>query len=148
MAKVNAWLLYHRHCETLGIPKKKRLPLVDFILEIAEGLIHANKQVAVETSNGKPGRPTKRKSLEQDTSQVAKVGRKPTTPSPCNDSRFDQLGHWPKPTKDSRSRCRHCKDGYSKIFCAKCNICLCLREGKNYVLLNTIVNNYFIAILC
>jgi hypothetical protein len=46
----------------------QRLPLVDFILEIAERLINANKQVPVETSNGKPGRPTKRKSSEQDTS--------------------------------------------------------------------------------
>ncbi|CAB4043729.1 Hypothetical predicted protein, partial [Paramuricea clavata] len=72
MAKVNAWLLYRRHCETLGIPNKRRLPLVDFILEIAEGLINANKQVPVETSNGKPGRPTKRKSSVQDPSRVAK----------------------------------------------------------------------------
>ena len=132
MAKVNAWLLYCRHCECLRIPKKQRLPLVDFTLEIAEGLISANKSISVATSSGKPGQPTKRKSSEApNPSAASKVGRKPTTPSPCNDSRFDQLGHWPKPTKDNRSQCRHCKDGFSKIFCAKCNICLCLREGKN-----------------
>ncbi len=129
MAKVNAWLLYRRHCDQLKIPKKPRLHLLDFILEISEALICANKAVSAETS-AKPGRPLKRKSNEVQ-ERVSKVGRKPTTPLPCNDSRYDQFGHWPKPSKDSRSRCRYCEDGYSKIYCSKCNICLCLREGKN-----------------
>ena len=62
MAKVNAWLLYCRHGDQLGIPEKQRLSSLDFALEIAECLITANKEVPMETSTGKPGRPSKRKS--------------------------------------------------------------------------------------
>ena len=130
IATVNAWLLYRRHCDHLRIGKKQRLSLLDFVLEISESLISANKVVPMETTGGKPGRPTKRKSSEA-AGPSAKVGRKPTTPLPSNDARCDQLGHWPNPVNGNRSRCRYCKDGFSKIFCSKCKICLCLREGKN-----------------
>ena len=133
MAKVNAWLLYCGHCDQLGIPEKQRLSSLDFALEIAECLITANKEVPMETFTGKPGSPSKRKSGNGEGSSnegsSAKVGCKPTTPLPSKDPQYDQVGHWPKPTND-HSRCRFCKNGFSKIFCSKCNICLCLREGK------------------
>ena len=134
MANVNAWLLYCRHCDQLGIPEKQRLSSLNFALEIAwECLITANKEVPMEISTGKPGRPSKRKSGNGEGSSSegssAKVGRKPTTTSPPKDTQYDQVGHWPKPT-NHRSRCRFCKNGFSKIFCSKCNTCPCLREGK------------------
>ena len=132
IAKVNAWLHYRRHCEQLEIPKKQELSLLDFVLEIAESLATTNKVVPMETTSGKQGRPSKRRSAEEvSPSSAVKVGRKSTTPLPPNDTRYDQLGHWPNPTKGNRSRCRFCKDGFSKIFCSKCKVCLCLREGKN-----------------
>ena len=132
IAKVNAWLHYRRHCEQLEIPKKQELSLLDFVLEIAESLATTNKVVPMETTSGKQGRPSKRRSAEEvSPSSAVKVGRKSTTPLPPNDTRYDQLGHLPNPTKGNRSRCRFCKDGFSKIFCSKCKVCLCLREGKN-----------------
>lgn len=132
IAKVNAWLHYRRHCEQLEIPKKRELSLLDFVLEIAESLTTTNKVVPMEMTSGKQGRPSKRRSAEEAShSSAVKVGRKPTTPLPPNDTRYDQLGHWPNPTKGNRSRCRFCKDGFSQIFCSKCQVCLCLREGKN-----------------
>ena len=131
MVKVNAWVLYNRHCDILAIPKKQQLSLVDFTLTIAEALVHANK-IALPASNGKPGRPKKRQGSDTQSPSCSssKVGRKPTIPAPCDDSRFDKLGHWPEPT-DKRGRCRNCKDGFSKVFCTKCNICLCMRKEKN-----------------
>ena len=132
IAKVNAWILYRRHRKQLEIPKKQELPLLDFVLEISEGLISSNKVVQREATSNKQGRPSKRRSSEEaGPSSGVKVGRKPSTPLPSNDTRYDQLGHWPNPTKDNRSRCRFCKDGFSKIFCSKCKVYLCLREGKN-----------------
>jgi hypothetical protein len=50
------------HCAQLNIPKKSRLHLLDFILEISEVLVSANKAVSDETTGAKPGRPLKRKS--------------------------------------------------------------------------------------
>ena len=129
IAKVNAWLLYRRHCDDHGIPKKRQMSLVKFITEIAEVLLSANK-VAPASSAGKPGRPLKRKSLEA-ANETQNKGRKPKMPQPNEDLRFDQLGHWPEPERDRRGRCRHCKTGYSQVYCCKCGVCLCLRNGSN-----------------
>ena len=93
IANVNAWLLYRRHCDHLRIGKKQRLLLLDIVLG---SLISANKVVLMETTSGKPGRPTKRKSSEA-AGPSAKISRKPTTPLPSNDARYDQLGRWPNP---------------------------------------------------
>ena len=130
ICKTNAWLLYRRHCSILNIPKKQRLVFVDFIISVADALINAEKLVKFP-SPGRPGRPKKGRKEEFLADPVAKRGKKATTPLPCDEARFDQLGHWPEPTNGKRQRCRYCSDGFSKIYCSKCKICLCLREGKN-----------------
>ena len=127
IAKVNASLLYHRHCDKLAVPKRQQLSLLKFSTAIADGLVSANKVQPAATPS-KPGRPTKRKSC--DTETPAKCGKKPTVPMPEGNSRFDQIGHWPE-HQSNRGRCRHCENGYSQVFCSKCKVCLCLRNGRN-----------------
>ena len=127
IAKVNAWLLYRRHSSQRGIPKRQQLPLLKFSTAIAEGLISANK-VQPQATAGRPGRPTKRKSCDVETR--AKCGKTATVPMPNEVARFDQLGHWPE-HQSNRGRCRNCKSGYSQVFCSKCKVCLCLRNGSN-----------------
>ena len=127
IAKVNAWLLYRRHCDELGIAKRNQMSLLNFILATADALILANKSAL--TPGGRQGRPPKRKSIDDD-SAATKAGRKPVTPKPCNDARLDQFDHWPEPDS-KRGRCRHCKSGYSQIYCSKCKVCLCLKNSAN-----------------
>ena len=131
VCKTNAWLLYRRHCDQLQIPSKERLTFINFIIAVADALITAWKVQKAPTP-GQPGRPRK-SSSEKNCVQAttSKSGRKAATPLPCEEARLDQLGHWPQPTDRKRQRCRYCQDGFSKIYCSKCNICLCLREGKN-----------------
>ena len=114
--------------QTNGIKKTYIMSLVNFILLIAEALISTG-QIIENDIPTRPGRPKKR-SIEE-TSQVQKVGRKPAVPQPCTDIRFDREDHWPQPRGYIMSRCRHCTGGYSKIYCSKCNVCLCLRSCKN-----------------
>ena len=61
IAKVNGWLLYRRHCDQIGIPKRSRMTLLNFTEELSEALIHARKPVKTPSR----GRPTKR-SLQTD----------------------------------------------------------------------------------
>ena len=56
ISKVNAWMLYHRHCNQLQVLQKKQISLLTFIIKITEDLGSANK-----VPRG-IGRPSKRKS--------------------------------------------------------------------------------------
>ena len=111
IAKVNAWLLNYRHCNILKIPRRK-ITLLEFSCEVAEGLIFKNKVVEPVVM---PGRPAKRKSLDGETS--TKPGKKPTTPLPSKGYQFDELGNWLEP-QSKRGWCRRCKNGYS----CKCTV--------------------------
>ena len=92
IAKVNAWLLYRRHCDELGIAKKNQMSLLSLFLAIAEALILANKSAL--TPGGRQGRPPKRKSIDADPA-ATKAGRKPLTPNPSSDARLDQFDRSP-----------------------------------------------------
>ena len=120
MVYQNSWILYKRHREQLNIPKKEEKTLLDFSCELAESLVKANKNVASSSR----GRPPKRKS-----DVVTKAGKRATVAIPCNDVRYDGLGHWPVPNKN-RSRCCKCQN-YCRMVCEKCNIYLCLLEDRN-----------------
>ena len=56
ISKVNAWMLYHRHCNQLQVLQKKQISLLTFIIKITEDLGSASK-----VPRG-IGRPSKRKS--------------------------------------------------------------------------------------
>ena len=121
IAKVNAWLLYRRHCEQLGTPKRRQLSLLKFTIAIASALIHSRTLVSGV------GRPLKRKSSGGYGSNSKKV---PTAPSPIDDIRFDHVSHWPEYKPDKR-KCKLCKIGQSRVYCIKCKVCLCLSNERN-----------------
>ena len=55
---VEAWLLYRIDSDTLGIPKKQQLPLLQFKLAVATGL-RMDQTPAVEMRRGRPSIKTK-----------------------------------------------------------------------------------------
>lgn len=124
IAKVNAWLLYRHHCVLRKVPKKQQQPLLDFSLEISASLIKCGKSGI----SRKVGRP----SLEEAEirAKAEKRGRKPDTPLPAKAIRLDTTHHWPE-YKETKSRCRHCKTGFSRVYCDKCTVCLCLSNARN-----------------
>ena len=87
---------------------------------LAEALIHANKALPVN-GNGR-GRPSKRKSIETIGELMEKGCKNAIIRTPCDNMRYDQLGHWPEPTSD-KSRCRLCQS-YVRIVCSKCKVSL------------------------
>ena len=119
ICKVNAWLIYQRYCSQEEIPKNKQLSLLKFVYQVASALIR------VGTVVNQLGRPPKCRSLELDV-----VRRTPSEPELIADIRFDNVNHWPEFRADKR-KCRLCKTGQSRVFCKRCNICLCLRNARN-----------------
>ena len=120
MCKVNAWLLYRRHHEQLG-NLERSVTLVQFILELTEGLIHANKPVPIPAARGRPRRST--------TPSIEKRGREPTVALPFQDKRYDEIGHWPEHV-DKKNGCRYCIMT-CRSKCEKCNIYLCFVPDRN-----------------
>ena len=122
ICKVNAWLLYRRHCNQRGILKRKQLTLLQFTSHISEHLIKFKANASIKVSNvGRPKRslsPPKKKE---------KRGR--PAPLPVSSVRMDSTCHWPIHGK--KNRCRHCTTGFSRIYCEKCKICLCINESRN-----------------
>ena len=125
IAKVNAWLLYRRFCDQLSIPAKLQMPLLQFVSKLSDALIKAGKP---STNRICPGRPSKWESMEDDV--MPKKGRNPVTALPTEDARFDQFCHWPE-YKEQKNRCRLCKTGYSRVYCEKCQLCLCMTSNRN-----------------
>ena len=123
IAKVNAWLLYRRHCEQLNMPKKQRLSLLKFLIDIIEGLLKVGK--SSKRSRGRPSNAS-----ELDEASNAKRGRKPNAPLPSKDVRLDHVHHWPE-HRANKNRCRFCKTGNSRIYCDMCNVCLGLNKANN-----------------
>ena len=83
-----------------------------------------------ETRRPKPkaGRPSKCLSTEPETTQG------PSRKKPVQElevaARVDCIGHWPEHRLNKR-KCRLCKTGQSRIYCMKCDICLCLNGTRN-----------------
>jgi len=100
IAKVNAWLLYRRHCEQRGVPKKSQLNLLQFTMFIASSLTTAG--TVQRRSVGRPS--SSRQSTETD-SPVAKKKCVPSTPVPVADIRYDNIGNWPE-FCEKKNKCR------------------------------------------
>ena len=116
IAKVNAWLIYRRHCNQLKVSKKSMLSLIKFTMMIAAAL----------TRFRTIGSPSKRKSdvdlpLER---------RKQPAPVPVADVWYDNVAHWPEFCK-KENKCRFCKTGTGRVYCTKCDMCLCLSNSRN-----------------
>ena len=119
IAKVNAWLLYRRHCRQLKIAAKNEMELLNFTSKIT----HANAGKSTPTTRS-VGRPPKHRS-DESLDVTLKRGRAPKTKIPNADSRHDRLPHWPE-YREKKNECRLCKTGFSQVYCQKCNLCLCL----------------------
>ena len=108
-SKVNAWLLYKRHCMQLETPKRKQKSLLKFISEISHSLLHRN---TIPTA--KIGRPSKRMSTDNNTQPEHKK-RAASNSQPDSDVRLDCVAHWPEFRKEKR-KCRYCKTGQSCLL--------------------------------
>ncbi len=124
MICVNSYLLYHRDCNSLGLPSKKQHDLLAFKSIIAQGLISQGKDIV-----RKRGRPNILPTI--DNAFNAKKRRGPTKAIPITDIRTDGIGHWPKVVEE-RQRCKKpncaCK---TNVICRKCNVHLCLNKNND-----------------
>ena len=119
IAKVNAWLLYRRHCNQKGLPKKQIKTLKKFISEIASSLSHSGKDPVRAV-----GRP--KRSISPHL-----IGRKPTVQAPTHDIRYDKIAHWQEyPLDGKRMRCRLC-DMTCSVRCSKCKVGLYFSKERN-----------------
>ena len=125
LSLVNAWLLYRRHCFQHRLPKNKILSLLQFRVEIAEGLLKA----AVPKPPVQRGRPkADLKPKNQDSSSKRPRAAPVRLPSPS--TQHDRFDHWPMSTIKGRCRFPGC-NGRSTIICSKCKVRLCLTAKHN-----------------
>ena len=112
VAKVNAWLLYRRHCDQRNVPKKSQLSLLKFTISVASALTSASTIRC--RSMGRSSR--------SSTNEVpATRKRKLPTPTLVDDVRYDKIDHWPE-FREKKNRCRHCKTGTGRVYCKKCHL--------------------------
>ena len=107
IAKVNAWLLYKRHCMKLETPKTKQTSLLKFISEISHSFLHRN---TIPTA--KIGR------QQMSTNNNTKPEHKKWAASdsqPDSDVRLDCVAHWPEFRKEKR-KSRYFKTGQSRVI--------------------------------
>ena len=64
------------------------------------------------------------------TLKLKSLGKKAKTPLPAKVILLDRSHHW-REYKDSKNCCWHCKLGFSRVYCDKCNVCLCLSNARN-----------------
>jgi hypothetical protein len=115
LALTNAWILYKRDCDLLGIKRSCRSSK-EFRLDISLSLMAAGQRTK--------GRPSLDKSLTK------KKIKHPVVPRPSPALTSDGFEHWPLMT-DNKGRCRYCKTGYSRVKCSKCNLMLCFNGINN-----------------
>lgn len=121
LALVNAWRLYKNDCLANGVPRNKTLTLLEFRLDVADGLVNKpeKRRRSVETDEEEDELPSNRKYRQANPPSVAK--------------RYDGYNHLPIFDEINAPRvCRYenCRSR-SKIRCEKCNVYLCLSRGKN-----------------
>ncbi|CAH1997775.1 unnamed protein product [Acanthoscelides obtectus] len=112
---INAWFLYRKDCNTACVTSK---PLKEFRMELAKSLTNAGKQ----SSRGRP-------SISATNKTPAKIISNPILPRPDITTQKDGIGHCP--TYGTKGRCSHCANGFTTIFCTKCNLRLCFTPNKN-----------------
>lgn len=108
----NAWLLYRRECNLLGV--KDDLALKDFRSLVSDALMRAHKP--------KRGRPS-------CGDAPSKKIKHHVQPRPSLEVRYDGVGHWPVFGK--KGRCRHCPTGQTQVQCTKCAMNLCFVPDRN-----------------
>lgn len=125
LAVCNAWRLYTLECAAAEIPKNKTMDLLEFRMQIADGLTNT------------PSR--QRRTESDDDHDEAVENLQPNTPrfkrsnQPSQAKRYDGYDHLPRfESIDNPRTCRmeQCKSR-SKIRCQKCDVYLCLTRKQN-----------------
>ena len=114
LALTNSYLQYRRDCKLLGVPQDLKTSK-EFRIAVSETL----RNGALRSR----GRPSLNASLNK------KRIRRPMALRPDADLRLDGLNHWPDNT--TKGRCKYCSKGFSRLKCTKCNLHLCLVQGRN-----------------
>ena len=109
------------HCIQLRKPKKSQLTLLQFSIEITEGFTRAGHPIRIT------GRPSKCQSNEP----ASPAKRKKSIPTPVSDTRYDGVHQWLK-FREKKLNYRLCKPRNSRVYCKKCNICLCRSRNCFY----------------
>ena len=120
IAKVNAWLIYRLHCNQLKVSKKSQLSLMKFTMMIAAALTKSR------TIQRAIGRPSKIKS----NGDLPLEKRKQPAPVPVAEVRYDNVAHRPE-FREKQNKCRFCKTATGRVYCTKCDMCLCLSNSRN-----------------
>ena len=107
IVKVNAWLLYRRHCQQKEVSKKLQMNPNTFTTHIASAFTLAGKD---------PKRTVGRS--RHSISPKPPLGKNPAAPSPVADIRFEKLAHWPE-IDANRPHCRKCNMTCT-VKCSKC----------------------------
>lgn len=128
VAVVNSWLEYIRACDAENVPRKRRLQLLQFRLELAEALVVG---VTPAQQTRKRGRPSKEDDLEEEQPQPH---RNALASRPVEEVRYDNVGHFPD-MADSNTREKRCRMKFcnmrSKVICVKCQVNLCFNTNRN-----------------
>ncbi|GBP89921.1 PiggyBac transposable element-derived protein 2 [Eumeta japonica] len=122
LALVNSWRLYNNDCVANDFPRNKKVPLLDFRMDIAD------------TLSCTPDHPRR---VEGDDDSVPvprreyKIYRPANAPSAAK--RYDGYEHYP--ISDDIKAPRTCRmvncESRSKIKCEKCDVYLCLSHDKD-----------------
>lgn len=122
LALVNSWLAYRQEYTKADLPKAKALDLLNFRMQVAEGLMRAKTPCH------------KRKGRLSDPIQTKRKARSLCENRPIEDVRYDMVDHMPMHSGNKEAgRCKleGCKTGRSHFLCEKCKVHLCLSKAKN-----------------
>ena len=116
---INSWLLYRRYRHA---PKRQRLSLLDFTMDVSDSLMRAGKQPISQPKRGRPP-------LTQEGSFKSPATASPAKrPYPNASIRVDSIGHF-SPFVSNQEKCA--KPGYTHIECSNCAVSLCLVKDCN-----------------
>lgn len=124
LTAVNAWLLYKRNVMTKPDDHIERLlPLAAFKMDLATSLCKAGKKQLKK--RGRPSNGSVEQAIE------IKKKRGPSAPTPTQDVRLDEVGHWVL-WSQKRQRCKFpgCT-GICMTYCSKCGNHLCCTSKNN-----------------
>ena len=135
LATTNSWLLYRRHADQHGVPRKKPPDLLRFTTRISAALTEVNDfPPAISRKSGRPSGKTSQFTGD-DRNSIQQRQRLAAT-NALDAVRFDGVEHFPEHSKP-KQRCKLCKS-YVCIKCVKCNVHLRVTNKKNgFILYHT-----------
>lgn len=125
LASVNSWRLYRNDCQANNLSRKDILPLLDFRLNIADGLS------CIPPKERRMSSDIENDAADENDFPIRRHYRPANKPSEAK--RYDGYDHFPMFDEIKAPRmCRHetCSSR-TKIRCEKCDTYLCISRGKD-----------------